>query len=445
MKKIILTECPICNVNDWEYIDELRDIEYWEDRDFIDDQPIGFKICKDCGFLTYDYEEDKELKRRYEMIRPMIDVNCIITAKRKYMYHKQFLSDINLKGKKILDYGAGIGLSLKKLKEDVEKECVYGAVDPLILDEEIRTYAIELNSVQANYMKSEYNLNVINDISDESKYDLIMCYHVLEHMQYPDKILQQFNENLNDDGYLYLGVPENFGEVFDEASGMTTNSFENYYHLNHVNLFTKQSLRNILKKSGFKIIKEDSLMYGYSVICQKENQAEQNNILKEDYQAIVEDIKRQKKAIELYQEEKYKEAVKYYDTFVDAWTMYAAKDFKDLKRQESVLKEALDMTGNHYKIKRQLAYLYYQWDERKANEEVRITNHIKKSKELFEELIKEKPGMEDFYYYVAMIEAKYYKNYEKARQYFEKVLEINMAKYGEIKNLIGWLWKEKSK
>ena len=198
--EIVLKDCPICEESKWQYLDELRDRKYWYDKEFLYEEPIGFKICMHCGFLTYDYEKDEELIRRYKMERNIINFNCIITANRKLMYHRKFLKDLDLKNKKVLDYGCGIGLLLKMLKDERESKVL----------------GIELNPIQRNYIKEEYNFPVDDKIPIE-QFDLICCYHVLEHLQYPDKKLKEFHERLNDDGHLYISVPENFSFNFDEA------------------------------------------------------------------------------------------------------------------------------------------------------------------------------------------------------------------------------------
>ena len=89
-----------------------------------------------------------------------------------------------------------------------------------------------------------------------------------------------------------------------------------------------------------------------------------------------------------FKQEKWEDARKAHKGYSDAWIMNAIKNFKDLAEQEKVLKEALEATNNHYKIRKQLAYLYHQWSENKARENF-ISNHIKLAKKLFEELIEE--------------------------------------------------------
>ena len=128
---------------------------------------------------------------------------------------------------------------------------------------------IVFNDILIRYAREEFGLSVYDYIPKE-EYDLICCYHTFEHLQYPDKILEQFKGCLKDDGYLYISVPCNIRQdLLDEASGSLTIEFEELYHLNHVSQFSKQSLKNILWVNGFDIVKEDDSLYGYTVLCQK--------------------------------------------------------------------------------------------------------------------------------------------------------------------------------
>jgi SAM-dependent methyltransferase len=441
--------CSVCDSSDWKSLDYLRDQKYWYERDYLIDEPVGFKICKNCGFVTYDYTDDEELKRRYESLVRIVDIGSLITKRRKLYYHEKFLKnklkfDNDDNCINVLDYGAATGYFLKWFDEFIE--CGFYDDKIKIHDKDlnetvsVNSYGVESNDVLRKFGKYEYGIDITETIPDQ-KFDFISCYHTLEHVQYPDKLLDKFNDKLNDNGYLYISVPYVVQDaILDEPSGNLCSEFEELYHLNHVNQFTKVSLNNILNKAGFEIITEDELLYGYTVLCKKAKVP--RIVIKENYLDIVSILEKQKKAMDLFKNEKWEEARQVFKGYPDAWVMNAIKNFKDLHEQERVLKEALEPTGNHYKIRKQLAYLYHQWDENKAKE-CNITNHIKQSKALFEELAEQKPGMEDFIYYLVMIESRFYKDYDKARKYLDKILEINPAKYSEVVNLIGFLWKSK--
>ena len=92
---IKLEKCPVCKSNDWESLDHLRNQEYWYNADYRDEgEPVGFKICKECAFVTYDYLPEERLKESYERERPIMQYQNIITCNRKNLYHDIFLDDI---------------------------------------------------------------------------------------------------------------------------------------------------------------------------------------------------------------------------------------------------------------------------------------------------------------------------------------------------------------
>ncbi|MCP4649741.1 MAG: class I SAM-dependent methyltransferase [PVC group bacterium] len=432
MMKIKLTECPICNGTKFKDLDYLREQKYWYDRDYLYKDQVGFKICETCAFVTYDYETDAELKRRYDALVPVVTANSLITKNRKIEYHKKFLEGNY--GSRFLDYGCATGYLLNYVWENGSNEIVVDGV--------------EFSKLLSDYALYEYGFEIKDHIPERKdhipndEYDFISCYHTLEHVQYPDKLLEEFRKHLSDDGYLYLAIPHWFSGELDEASGSQCVEFEELYHLNHVNVFSENDLQNLLKKVGFKIIKEDRKLYGYTVLCEKAEPKELTSGNYANCETIVKDLENQKKAMELFKQGNHREALEYYKNYPDAWIHHAIKDFKDLEKQKDILIQAMDATDGAYKIKRQLAHLYFTWNQNNAGEK-RLTNHIKNAKQLFEELIEEKPGMEDFYYYLAMIEKDYYQNYEKARELYEIILKINPAKYVEIHNLIGELWKVK--
>ena len=114
---------------------------------------------------------------------------------------------------------------------------------------------------------------------------------------------------------------------------------------------------------------------------------------------------------------------------------------KDFNVQISILEEGLENNPGSTKLKLQLARTLYQWDENTPDKQF-YSNNIRRAEDILLDLLNAKPGFEEIYNILGMIEAKYKKNYKKAREYFSKVLEINPSKYGEITNLVGWLWRE---
>jgi SAM-dependent methyltransferase len=92
----------------------------------------------------------------------------------------------------------------------------------------------------------------------ESKFDLVILNHVLEHFLDPTKQLKRIHRLMNDDGLLFVEVPDILGEW--AGAGM--------FHLAHVYQFCEMTLRNILAKAGFspiKIAKEGNHLHPWAM------------------------------------------------------------------------------------------------------------------------------------------------------------------------------------
>ena len=433
---IELKNCPICNSSTWKSLDHLRNHQYWYDKDLRDtDEPVGMKICLECGFVTYDYVELDKLQAHYDRERPVMNAGNITTCNRKNEYHKVMIRGILAKidrSANILDVGCAQGSFLNMLKSE------YGFMN---------VFGTEWSKAFANFGKYEYGLNITQEIDLTKKYDLISYYHVLEHIQWPDKELSKIHDILTDDGYLYIAVPL-YLEQLEESSGSLTNDFENLYHLNHVNVFSRQALKNLLSKCGFSIIKENDRLYGYTVLCKKTNDSV--TIVKENTEIIESKLLAHRNACMMLSDyvksqnaELINEALKHVPDYPDAYILKSlTKDnMKDFAAQKQILLEGLKACPDNIRIKTQLGKLYFQWDENTPGKQF-YSNNIKAAEKIFYEVLEHKPGHEDIFYFLSIIESRYKGNKLKAVDYMKKCIEINPMKFAECYNLIAQYYKE---
>ncbi len=447
MKTIKLKECPVCKKEEWYYLDSLRNHEYWFNKEWVyTDEMIGFKVCKDCGFLTYDYRDDKELSEHYDIERPVMRAGNIVTCNRKNEYHKAFLKDTDaiidkdykLKDDfKAIDIGMAQGSYVNMLNKEfnVSREQLYGTE----YSEGFRAFA-----------KNEYGFNTGKDIEEfgVDKFDLISYYHVLEHIQHPDKELQKIKGYLKDDGYLYIGIPVWFGNL-EEPSGAPTTDFENLYHMNHVNVFTVQSFKNLIQSNGFEIVKENDTYYGYTVLCKKTDKPFEIKD-KANYKEIEEDLIKQKDAIQyvsdpMPQKRDCGKAYEIYPNFPEAYMYHSIdwKNMKDFEKGKEILEKGMEIMPNNHRLTSQLAILYMQWDEQKPKKPQFMSNNVKKAEELFHKCLELKPADEQACYFLGMINGNFKKDYQQAVWYMKKVIELNPNKFGECWNNISYFYKQK--
>ena len=228
------------------------------------------------------------------------------------------------------------------------------------------------------------------------KYDFISYYHVLEHIQWPEKELEKAKSVLKDGGYLYISVPT-WLDILDESAGTPCLDFENLYHINHINVFTEASFENLLRNAQLDIVMINKTYYCYTVLC-KVNKSIKPNIVKEKYADIFDKITTNKKAIDALNAKEYDHAIQLWPKYPDAHIMKTmSKDLmKDFEGQRKVLEDALALMPEYYKLTSHIAKLYFQWDEQLPGNKF-YSNNIKKAEKYLEIHEKNKPFSGEYY------------------------------------------------
>ena len=433
---IINQFCNICGSTDWHYLDHLRDHEYWyqlEKRH--EDEPVAFKICKNCGYITYDYIEQDRLDLMYEAERPLMNSGNIITGNRKNNYHKEFFhrSDVMLEklsttDATFLDIGCAQGEMLRMFKQDydIPAENLYGT---------------EANKSFMTWARNEYGLNnVSRELPDGVKFDFISYYHVLEHVQYPEKSLAAACKLLKDDGIMYISVPYWLRslQIFD---GSIANNYELLYHLNHVNVFTLQSFWNLLNNAGLEIIQEDYDIYAYTVMVKK---GEKKPIVKENWEENARKLEIEKQAIDFVNQSKFEEAIALCPDYPDAYLMYSLskENMKSFEAQISILNRGLSVCHDKLKLKFQLAKVYFQWDEQRPDKLPFISNNLLEAEKILHEMNEKRPKNEDVMYFMSLMAGKHRKDYKRACELMDACIAVNPSKWHECMNMKAWFRRE---
>jgi len=106
---------------------------------------------------------------------------------------KKIIDDYKKEIKKILIAGCGDGKEAKVLSELFPKSEII-AIDISIED-----------SIDGNIIFKRGDLHSLE--FDNNSFDLIYCYHVLEHVSKPDLVLSEISRVLNHKGILFIGFP----------------------------------------------------------------------------------------------------------------------------------------------------------------------------------------------------------------------------------------------
>lgn len=245
-----MMNCIICSHDKWENVDQYRV------------KPSGMEMCTNCSFISYPsrWKSKKEIIDYYRKdYRQPPRSDNLFSGQRKLHFHNLFLSPIfeewNKKGKdapEVFEIGAAFGMVLEWVRKTYPGAKVGGT---------------ELTTTYKRVAYHEYGLNLVDDIDDTKKYDLIISYKVAEHMLDFNQELDRYVKCLNDDGYLYISVPTWFDSL--NNFGLSGFDLEYYYSPDHVNVWTREMFESLLYRAGLTIVKKDYLVYDATYICQK--------------------------------------------------------------------------------------------------------------------------------------------------------------------------------
>lgn len=240
----ILDNCPICNS---QKIDTIANVllkgqiifqtSFCPNCDHVfRDQCPNIKWFKNAWKLRLD--DQKKNKESF--------LNNEVEDFRIYRY-KQILNNILplIKIPRVLDIGAGTGSGLYEWKQKIEE-----------------IYCIEPDESRGRIAAEKYGLDVIyQDIYNvklQRKFGLISMIHSLEHMHDLSGVFGFFEEHLENDGIVYIEVPNAHKFVTDWNDAL---------YLAHYYNFSRNSLQDLFEKYGYyplgEMVIPDDLSIGF--------------------------------------------------------------------------------------------------------------------------------------------------------------------------------------
>ncbi len=137
--------------------------------------------------------------------------------------------------------------------------CKYGDIAARITPLCKNVTGVDHDKTAINVAKQKYqipNISFIDqDVFDylktiETKVNLILLSHVIEHIDKPDELLQRLNKHCD---YMYIEVPDHESSYLKEYRNYFGLSL-NYEDDDHVTEFSRKDLMNRIENSGYKII-----------------------------------------------------------------------------------------------------------------------------------------------------------------------------------------------
>jgi hypothetical protein len=140
--------------------------------------------------------------------------------------------------------------TLENIHSIIEIGCASGYNLNLYKKDEVEVYGIEPSANNVISCKKNYGIDLFQGTFKEyinhgdNKYDLVFLSHVLEHIINPYQFLVELSKINNK--YMFIEVPSLDFKFRDEPFGMFAEE--------HVNIFTLDNLRNMMKSVGYNII-----------------------------------------------------------------------------------------------------------------------------------------------------------------------------------------------
>lgn len=229
-----LIKCPCCNTKN------ITD----SGKIIVDYQGNKYLICKCCNsWFQFDvFKKEYGLNYFSDAIDPDGNRRNIL-GEKEFKLKNWFCETIKYVNSKqpglIMDIGAGLGFFLSAVNSQWIK------------------YANESSPELVNFLQNNYSdINVISIIDSDfienhkNSFDIIILYHVIEHLHDPSQMLDMIHKLLKNNGELIVGTP-NIGSFCAKI-------FKGNFRLlgdGHLCLYNKKSLISLCRNSGFDFIR----------------------------------------------------------------------------------------------------------------------------------------------------------------------------------------------
>lgn len=203
--------------------------------------------CKVCDFAGVDARFTPEEEQRYYknyMKEEYINHRCSYdSSKEELLVYST--KDYKIMRRKVLHDVLSKNINLSKINSVLDFGGDTGELIPESL-REAKKYILEIEN-----RNIPNDITPINDVSESGPIDLIVCGHTLEHVSYPQDLINQIKTFMNSDSYLYIEVPKE----------LTHGYTHNHYFHEHINQYNLNSLKAIVENNGMVTVDLGELTY----------------------------------------------------------------------------------------------------------------------------------------------------------------------------------------
>jgi len=234
------TCCPICDADHGQFW-----AKEYKGNVIVKCIKCGMRYCNPRLTTESNYEKYGEDYFNLDKIKTHDVISFKNSLFRELKSIEMIRKYLNVENPLVLDIGAGFGVFLGVMK---------------IMGYD-RLYATDLQSVNSERFNSLGITLFAGEIQDLDlgMYDVITCYHVLEHVLNPNEFITNIKNHLTDDGILHMILPNEGGFTSQIKSAMSRLKLKGkpFKHLSpghHLYFYEPATLKKILEKHGFHIV-----------------------------------------------------------------------------------------------------------------------------------------------------------------------------------------------
>ncbi len=223
-------------------------VKRYDRRQSLDGEVYG---CRRCGLSFFvpaaeRVAQSEDYWRGDANLAVYSNLDVIRELQEKYAFYFDILRKRPLRGCRLLDVGAGTGISMRLAR-------TLG----------FEASGIDVSGKAAQYARQAYNLDVQVGCLEEScfeplSFDVITCWDVIEHVQDPRLLLAKTHELLAPRGILVLETPDEGAllrkavRVVNKVTCGKVNFLNGVYYPDHRWYFSRKSLRSLLNEVGYR-------------------------------------------------------------------------------------------------------------------------------------------------------------------------------------------------
>ncbi|WP_303316205.1 class I SAM-dependent methyltransferase [Flavivirga abyssicola] len=121
-----------------------------------------------------------------------------------------------------------------------------------------------------NEFLADYKYDITNIDQNDETFDVIICYHILEHIMEDQKAMSELYRVLKPDGKIYVQTPFKNGDIYENFTiDSPEGRLKHFGQEDHVRIYSIEGLKDRLKNKGFNVQiktfnnRKDDFYYGY--------------------------------------------------------------------------------------------------------------------------------------------------------------------------------------